>query len=209
MRVDRVRPDAGVVALLARYGGAVDSAASRVVATAKLPLPRTSVQGPLGNLVADAWRNALRTDIAVLADSELLTDLPAGPLTFGTVRDFIGAYGILQRRTWSGAALRQFLEDALTADGQPHIHVSGLMVTYDPTAKPGRRIKDVRLSDGSKIRDKSTYWVAASTAVPAVKGQAVAPDDSPVLKLRALVTYFGALPQPIEAPEQPRFIAKR
>lgn len=208
VRADRVHPDAGVVALLAGYGGAVDSAASRVVATAKLPLLRAAVQGPLGNLVADAWRNALRTDIAVLADSELLTDLPAGPLTFGTVRGFIGAYGTLQRRTWSGAALRQFLEDALAADGRPHIHVSGLTVTYDPSARPGRRIRDVRLSDGSKIRDKSTYWVAASAAVPVVKGQAVAPDDSPVLELRALVTYFGALPQPIEAPEQPRFVTK-
>ena len=186
----------------------MDSAAARVVATAKLPLLRASIQSPLGNLVVDAWRNALRTDIAVLADSEMRTDLPAGPLTFGTVRAFIGAYGTLQRRTWSGAVLRQFLEDALAADGRPHIHVSGLMVTYDPAGKPGRRVKDVRLLDGSKIRDKSTYWVAASAAVPAVKGQAVAPDDSPVLALRALVTYFGALPQPIEAPEQPRFIPK-
>ncbi|MGH7591115.1 MAG: 5'-nucleotidase C-terminal domain-containing protein, partial [Gemmatimonadales bacterium] len=205
---DRVRPDPGIAALLTRYGGAVDSAAARVVATAKLPMVRTPLQSPLGNLVVDAWRNALRTDIAVLADSEMRTDLPAGPVTFGAVRAFIGAYGTLQRRTWSGAALRQFLEDALTADGRPHIHVSGLVVTYDPTAQPGRRVKDARLLDGSKIRDKSIYWVAASPGVPVVKGQAVAPDDSPVLALRALVTYFGALPQPIEAPEQPRFVAK-
>lgn len=209
VRADRVRPDPDETALLARYAGAVDSAASRVVATAKLPLLRAPPQSPLGNLVADAWRNALRTDIAVLADSELRTDLPAGPLTFGVLRDFIGAYGTLERRTWSGAALRQFLEDALATDGRPHVHVSGLVVTYDPAGKPGRKVKDVRLLDGSKIRDKATYWVAASTAVPVVRGQAVAPDDAPVRALQAIITYFGALPQPIEAPEQPRFVVKR
>lgn len=209
VRADRVRPDPDETALLARYAGAVDSAASRVVATAKLPLLRGPLQSPLGNLVADAWRNALRTDIAVVADSELRTDLPAGQLSFGALREFIGAYGTLERRTWTGAALRQFLEDALAADGRPHVHVSGLVVTYDPAGKPGRRVKDVRLLDGSKPRDKSTYWVAASAAVPAVRGQAVAPDDAPVRALRAIITYFGALPQPIEAPEQPRFIVKR
>ncbi|HSC58223.1 MAG TPA: 5'-nucleotidase C-terminal domain-containing protein [Gemmatimonadales bacterium] len=209
IRADRVRADTGEAALLARYGGAVDSAASRVVATAKLPLLRAPAPSPLGNLVVDAWRNALRTDIAVLADSELRTDLPAGPLTFGTLRDLVGAYGTLQRRTWTGAALRQFLETALSGDGPPAFHISGLTVTYDPKGRPGRRIKDIRLLDGSKLRDKTRYWVAASAAVPAVPGQVVAPDDAPVRALHAVMTYFGALPQPIEAPEHPRFVATR
>ncbi|HEU5358204.1 MAG TPA: 5'-nucleotidase C-terminal domain-containing protein [Gemmatimonadales bacterium] len=209
VRADRVRADSGEVALLARYGGAVDSAASRVVATAKLPLLRSPAQSPLGNLVVDAWRNALRTDIAILADSELHSDLPAGPLTYGTLRDLVGAYGTLERRTWTGAGLRQFLEEALAGDGPPSFHVSGLTITYDPKGRPGRRVKDIRLVDGSKLRDRTRYWVAASAAVPAVPGQVVAPDDAPVRALHAVITYFSALPQPIEAPERPRFVAAR
>lgn len=207
VRADRVRPDTGEMALLARYAPIADSVAATVVARAKLPLGRGGVQSPLGNLVADAWRNATRSDIAIVADSELRRDLPAGPLTFGTLRDFIGPYGRVWRRSYSGAVIRQFLEQALAADGRPHIHLSGLAVVYDSTAQAGRRVKEVRVPDGSKIRDKEMYVVAMTDAVTLPgPGLSVVATVRP---LDALINYLRALPQPVEAPEQPRLTGKR
>ena len=207
VRADRVRADTGETALVARYVPVADSVAAQVVARAKLPLGRGGLQSPLGNLVADAWRNAARSQIAIVADSELRRDLPAGPLTFGVLRDFVGAYGTVWRRSYSGAVIRQFLEQSLAADGRPHIHVAGLMVTYDSAAQTGRRVKDVRVPDGSKLRDKDLYTVAVTDAV-ALPGPGVGAAAT-VRPLDALINYLRALPQPVEAPEQRRLTGKR
>jgi 2',3'-cyclic-nucleotide 2'-phosphodiesterase (5'-nucleotidase family) len=204
---DQPKPDSAETAILARYRPMVDSLGRQVTAQVKLPLSRQAAQSPLGNLVADAWRNALRTDIAIVADSELLTDLPAGPVTFDALRNFIGPYTLIGLRSISGRALKQFLDNALAA-GRPQLHVAGLTVIYDAAAATGRRIKEVRLPDGSKLRDNPPYTVAATAKVllPDARPATLGPGGRRALD--ALATYLRALPQPVEAPEQPRLTPK-
>jgi 2',3'-cyclic-nucleotide 2'-phosphodiesterase/3'-nucleotidase len=208
VQADRVRPDSGELSLLARYAPLVDSAAAVVVARAKLPLARAGAQSPVGNLVADAWRNALRSELAIVADSELRADLPAGPITVGALRDFVGPYATLRGSSVSGAAFREYLETALAAGGAPALHVAGVAVTYDSTAPAGRRVKEVRLADGSKLRDKQVYLVATSGAVT-FPGPALRPPVPGPRAVDALTNYLRALPQPVEAPDQRRLAQKR
>jgi 2',3'-cyclic-nucleotide 2'-phosphodiesterase (5'-nucleotidase family) len=194
----RVAGDTAVAAVLARYAPLADSAAAKVVADAKLPIVRRSPGASLGDLVADAWRTAFRAPVALVADTALHGDLPAGPLTLGAVQELLGRGSLIGLRRWTGAELKAELEGVL-ASGAPVSSVSGISVRYDPRAAVGRRVRDVRFPDGSRLRDRDTYRVV--TAVP---------PGTPGARraVGALILYLRALPQPVEAPGQPRFLPR-
>lgn len=155
--------------------------------TADLDLtPNAAGESPLGDLVADAQRNATGTDFA-LASGLVVQDAPG--LTFAATpnRDADAAGRVL----WSEAAAvnwglsglfgnrsasvlsetdlykvtltGQQVYDALTQQfGQNWmLRVSGLTYTYDASLPPASRIIDVR-KDGASISKTGTYTVAVS-----------------------------------------------
>ena len=115
---ERLPPDSAVGAIVERASARADSAGSRVVARIKLPLRRgTRGASPLGDLVADAQRNALRADVALVSDATLSGDLPAGPATYASLLALHQASRPLVTVTVTGAVLRQALEAAVQDDG--------------------------------------------------------------------------------------------
>ncbi|HEU5170541.1 MAG TPA: 5'-nucleotidase C-terminal domain-containing protein, partial [Gemmatimonadales bacterium] len=210
---DRLPPDSAVAAIVDRATARADSLGRRVVARVKLPLRRGARgDSPLGDLVADAQRNALRADVAVVSDATLAGDLPAGPVTQGELRALHGGARALTTLTVTGGVLRQVLEAALS-DDRPVLHVSGVLLRYDPRAPAGRRVRRVRLSDGSDLKDKRSYTLALaaplarSARLPMLGGAPAAP--STATDTDALAAYLQRLPQPVAPPEPGRLQAAR
>jgi len=206
---DAVAPDSAAAAIVARATAEADSLGRRVVARMKLPLGRSAEgESPLGDLVADAQRNALRTEVGLVRTAAIGGDLPAGPVTWFDVLALHEPPRLLATVVVTGAILRQLLEGAL-AEGVPSVHVSGIVVEYDPRAAAGRRVRKVRFDDGRDLKDKSSYRLAVSEpltrsrAFPLLAGRELIP--STVTDVNALASYLRRLPQPVSPPEQVRF----
>ncbi|HET7042513.1 MAG TPA: 5'-nucleotidase C-terminal domain-containing protein, partial [Gemmatimonadales bacterium] len=207
---DRIRPDPGVDSILARYRPAVDSLSRRQVATIQLPLNRRGNDYPLGRLIADAYRNALRTDFAMMNNGGIRRDLPAGPLEYGTAFELMPFGNRLVKVTLPGRALKELLE-AILADGRVDAHVAGMTVKWDSTAASGHRVREVRLPDGHKLDDGHQYTLAVPDFL-AQGGEQYGvltrypQDPIGVLDLDAFLGYLRRLPQPVVAPAEPRFL---
>lgn len=206
---DAVTPDRDLTAAEAREERAVDSLTARTVATLRTALGRSGAEYPLGRLLADAYRNIGKADVAIMNNGGIRADLPAGPVSYGALFEVQPFQNRLVRVTVTGAVLQEALEHALDG-GKPQAHVSGLEVWYDPTRPEGQRIRKVRLLNGRALDLKRSYTIAVPdflaeggdgfamlTAAPRV--------DAGMVDVDAVIAYLGVLPQPVSAPDGARF----
>jgi 2',3'-cyclic-nucleotide 2'-phosphodiesterase (5'-nucleotidase family) len=206
---DSVTPDRDITTALFREQHVVDSITARTVARLRTALSRTGDEYPLGRLVADAYRNIGKADVALINNGGIRADLPAGPVSYGALFDVQPFQNRLVRITLTGAELRATLEHAL-AGGRPQVHVSGLQVWYSPSRSDGHRIRRVRLLNGRSLDPKRRYTLAVPdflaaggdgftmlTAAPRV--------DAGVVDIDAVIAYLGVVSQPVSAPGDVRF----
>lgn len=123
------------------------------------------LETPLGSLVADAFREATRADVALVAGSSLRSGLPSGALVKRhavAVLPFGNRVVLLEL---SGAALRAALERGLGVSHRSSVsllQVSGLAYAADLGAPAGKRLLDVEVG-GAPLRDEGLYRVATSS----------------------------------------------
>ncbi|MBW8772962.1 MAG: 5'-nucleotidase C-terminal domain-containing protein [Gemmatimonadetes bacterium] len=207
---DRLRPDPGIDSILSRFRPAADSLARRPMATIALPMERKGDEYALGRLIADSYRNALRTDFGLINNGGIRRDIPAGVLTYGTAYELMPFGNRLVKVTLPGRAVKEMLE-AMLAGGRVNAHISGLTVRWDPTSASGHRVKEVRLPDGHKLDDGHQYTLATIDFV-AQGGEEFGvlthypQDPIGILDLDAFLGYLRRLPQPVNAPADPRFV---
>ena len=207
---DQVTPDTALAALVARAVRTTDSLAKQIITDIALPMPRTGEQYPLGNLMADAFRNVLRTDVALVNNGGIRSDVAAGPLTYGQLFTVMPFQNQAVRVTLTGRQLREMAEASITASG-PDAHVSGLRITYDATRPAGQRVRDLRLANGKKPKDGDRYTLAVSDYLAAgMSGYAMlrgAPQTSAGMSdIEVMLVYLRRLPRPVRPPEDVRFI---
>ncbi|MDQ3673343.1 MAG: 5'-nucleotidase C-terminal domain-containing protein, partial [Gemmatimonadota bacterium] len=131
---------------------------SRRVATIPVTLPRNGNQYPLGNLIADSQRWAGKSDVAIMNNGGIRTELRAGEATYGTLFEIQPFGNTLHSVRMSGTALRGLLEEML-GEGQPDDHISGMMVKYDSTKPKGSRVVSVTMQNGEALSDARIYSV--------------------------------------------------
>ncbi|MEM1401276.1 MAG: 5'-nucleotidase C-terminal domain-containing protein, partial [Pseudomonadota bacterium] len=124
-------------------------------------------EATIGNLIADAMREAVGADIAITNGGGIRADKIYDPGTTLTRRD-IQTELPFGNKTVSIALTGQNIMDALEngfsaiEDGSGRFpHVSGLSVTYDPAAEPGSRVQSVIVGD-SEIDLGAVYTVATN-----------------------------------------------
>jgi 2',3'-cyclic-nucleotide 2'-phosphodiesterase (5'-nucleotidase family) len=117
----------------------------------------------LGDLVADAMREAAGADVALVNGGTIRAGIPAGPVTIGTI------YNVLPFDNWlisfsiTGKELRESLE---TGVGRVEVRdggfpqVSGMTYSFDPKAPAGSRIVSVRV--GGAPLDETRQYVLAT-----------------------------------------------
>ncbi len=143
----------------------------------KLAAPVGSLAGPLdnlgsveretglGDLVADAFREAAGADLALVLGSSLRAPLPAGPLTRRHAMSVLPFGNRVVTVELTGASLRAALERGLASAGRRTgslLQVSGLALEADPSAPEGRRLLEAR-AGGVPLRDDALYRVAVSS----------------------------------------------
>jgi 2',3'-cyclic-nucleotide 2'-phosphodiesterase (5'-nucleotidase family) len=200
-------------AALAAYARRSDSVFSRPIADLKRPLAREGAQYSLGALIAEARRNALRTDLGLVRSVAIRADLPAGPATLGRLSEVEPARSDLVRLTLTGAQLTDLLEQALAGDG-PTVHLAGAQVRYDPRARPGRRVKSVVLQGGRKLRRETEVTLA--TDLPTAEGagglsvlRGLVFERAGLVDVEAVAALLRRLPQPVEVVRAAGFVSSR
>jgi 2',3'-cyclic-nucleotide 2'-phosphodiesterase (5'-nucleotidase family) len=209
---DSLPPDPAVARMVRDAVARVAPIANRPIATIAEPLEARGSQYPLGNLIADAMREAGQGDVAIMNNGGIRTGLRAGTATYGALFEVQPFANLLYRITVTGATLRAYLE-RLVARQEPRVHVSGITMTYDSTAAPGARLGSVTLAGGAPIDTAAQYRVILNDFM-ALGGEglgftsgAIRTEPLSVVDLDALIAYLRRLPQPVRAPSEPRIVA--
>jgi 2',3'-cyclic-nucleotide 2'-phosphodiesterase/3'-nucleotidase/5'-nucleotidase len=217
---DRVVPDSAVAARIDRHHAEIATRLAEVVTTLAEPLRRgtTSAAGedrtgeyPLGRLIADAQRAAGGTDFALMNNGGIRIELPAGPLTWGTLFELQPFGNRLVRLRLSGAALRAAAEHLL-AGPRPIAHLSGASIRYDPARPAGSRVLAIALDSGAELRDDEVYTITVNDFLAAggdgfaMLLEAAERVEVGTTDLDALIGYLRGLPAPVRAPAEPRFL---
>ncbi len=119
----------------------------------------------LGSLVADALREAVGAQVALVPGSSLRADLPAGALTRREVLSVLPFGNTVTLLELPGTAIRAALEKGLaglSGGSASLLQVSGLAYSADPAAPASRRLRDVTVGT-EPLRDDAIYRVAVTS----------------------------------------------
>jgi 5'-nucleotidase len=156
-------PDPESAVLLNRSEMLVGPSINRVVGVAAGDITRdqdAAGESALGNLVADALRDAVQADIGFSSSGSLRADVLAGNITWGDLYAVQPFAGTVQSMTLTGSEVKQALEQQWQNPAPPHnLMVSGLVYTYDAAQPPGSKVTDVKV-DGVTLDYGALYSAA-------------------------------------------------
>ncbi len=169
--------DPALVPLVTRTDALVSSALDRPLATLTAPLRESAMavrerETAIGDLFADILRKRMGADAALINGGAIRGDrhYPAGAtLTLGDVHRELPFGNIAVLLDVTGGQLRAALENGLseTADHAGRFpQVSGLTLTWNPTAPPGHRLMAVSI-DGAPLDPLRHYRLATTDFVAA------------------------------------------
>ena len=90
------------------------------------------------------------------------------------------------------------------------MHVSGVLLSYDPQRPPGSRLVSARLADGREIDDNAEYTLVMNNFMATggdglgLASEALRSEPLPIIDLDAFVDYLRQMPQPVRAPAERR-----
>ena len=119
-------------------------------------------ESELGNLAADAFRWAAKSDIAIINGGGLRANLPEGEVTRRNVMAIFPFGNTLRVAEINGATIRQMLEHSVEfypASFGGFLDVSGMTFSFDPSKPAKHRVKDIFV-DGKPLEDGKIYTIA-------------------------------------------------
>lgn len=157
----RIAPDPAVGAIVDRYKRRMGQRFSERVGEAAIDLSRRRhVDGPVGNLVTGAMKEAMKADVAFLSSGSLKSDIAAGPITVGTIYEVDPFENRCVLLEMSGRQLADVLQkSASRPSGDKVLQVSGATMVYDSSRPPGQRLVSCTLG-GAPIQPDRIYRVA-------------------------------------------------
>ena len=208
---DSIRADPAIARAVAIADSAVAGKVSGRIAMIGEDIPNTRGDSRLGNLVADAMREAGHADFGAMNRGGLRASLHAGLATYGAVFEVQPFGNVLYKVTARGADMRAYLERIL-GGGRPQVWLSGAVVTVDSTRPMGARVTAVTLANGRAFNDTATYsivindFMLTNNGPLAFPNTPVASDPLSMTDLEAFIAYLEKLPQPVLAPTDTRIL---
>ena len=207
-----LEPVAEVARLVSRAAAVVQPLVDRVIAQAATDILRSenpAGESALGNLIADAQRNAMGTDIAFMNPGGIRADIPALQVTWGDLFTVQPFNNNLVKMDLSGTRILQLLNQQWA--GQPFARVlktSGISYTWLENNAADFRDNTVLATsvriNGQQLDPAASYSVTVNSflaaggdnfsVLPQGTNRVVGPVD-----LDALIRYLGSLPQPFVA----------
>jgi len=207
---DTIAPDAQAARIARRAVDAVASIIAQPVGRILTDMRREGSQYALGNLVADAMRDAAKSDVAVMNNGGVRASLLAGDVNFGRLYEVQPFGNTLYTLKVRGADLRAYLA-RLVAGTAVRAHVSGVQLRYDPARPADDRLVDVRV-DGKPIDPTRIYTVTLNDFMVTggdglgLSGVALETTPNDIVDLDALIAYIRARPQGVAAPAVDRIL---
>ncbi|ERN54018.1 bifunctional metallophosphatase/5'-nucleotidase [Alkalihalophilus marmarensis] len=161
--------DPEISSILQSYKEEVDREMNEVIAstTVRLDGERANVrtrETNLGNLLTDAMRNEIETDIAVTNGGGIRASIPAGEVTRNHVFTTLPFDNTLVRTTLTGEEIIAALEHSVRVYPEENggfLHVSGLTFTFNPIQPAGNRVDEVFVN-GEELNVSESYSVATN-----------------------------------------------
>jgi len=156
-------PDPKVTVFLAKDGQVVAPVIGRQIAVVVQDITRNqnaAGESALGDLLADAQRSVMETDVAFLTTGSIRSDLKRGDATWGDLFTIQPFSGTVVSMKLTGQHIHDALERQWQEPFPPHpLAVSGLTYTYDLTLPAGSRVKEVLVAS-VPLDPTATYTVA-------------------------------------------------
>ncbi len=153
--------DGTIAAVVNRYESEIKAEFARVVGKTEVDLVREPMaESNVGNLIADALREAGAADIGFQNGGGIRADLAAGDITLEALYTLLPFDNVVVTMTLKGEQVMQLLE----ASGDQHakiLQVSGLTVVYDMNRPAGSRVLEAKVK-GEKLKPEAQYRVATN-----------------------------------------------
>jgi 2',3'-cyclic-nucleotide 2'-phosphodiesterase (5'-nucleotidase family) len=162
-------PDAAVTAVIDRWTQAADIQGQSVVGYSPVAVPAVreelrTRETAMGDIIADAMREAAGTDVALMNGGGIRASLDAGDITRAEVNSVLPFENYLFTAEVSGQAIWDALEISVAsypAESGGFLQVSGLIFTFDPGRPAGDRVVS-GLIGGERLQPEQTYTVATN-----------------------------------------------
>jgi len=158
---EQAHADPAIASLVDRYAQKIKAEFARVVGRAEVDLIRQPMaESNVGNLIADAMREAGGADIGLQNGGGIRADLPAGDITLEHLYTLLPFDNILVTMTLKGQHVLQLLETS----GEQHtriLQISGLSVEYDLDRPAGSRVVQA-VANGEPLKPDASYRVATN-----------------------------------------------
>ncbi|MBB6098283.1 5'-nucleotidase [Deinobacterium chartae] len=209
---ERVPEEPEVAALARKYMDELDRRLGETVITTTVPLDAGASNSrvgetALGNLIADAFRAALKADVAIMQGGGIRSDrvYPAGPLTLKNLTEILPFGNQVVLLEVDGATLQAALENGVSQVDKlsgRFPQVSGMTYAFDPKAPVGARVSQVTVG-GQPLDRSKTYRLAVGSFLAAggdgygvlTGARMLVPATNGVRDVVALADYLRANPQ--------------
>jgi len=152
--------DSNVARIVDNYEAQIKTEFSKVVGTAVVDLTRNRTgESDLGDLVADAMREASGAQIAFQNGGGIRADIPRGPVTLEAVFTTLPFDDDLVTMDLTGEQIRELLDKSVLS--QNMLQVSGIQILCDLTKPAGAKIASVEVA-GKPIELQATYRVVTN-----------------------------------------------
>jgi 2',3'-cyclic-nucleotide 2'-phosphodiesterase/3'-nucleotidase len=163
--VKDVAPNPDITRVLGPYHEKVKVKMAELIgeATEDLTYSRSG-ESPLANMVADAFREKAKTQIAIHNVGGIRARVTKGVITWGKAFEVLPFQNTLITLKLTGAQLKKTLERGLV----PTVGItaiSGLRVQYDRSKPPGQQVTSAHLLDGAAVEDSGLYSIATNDFV--------------------------------------------
>jgi len=204
-----LEPDEEITEMVSQAVTAVAPLVNRVVGDAATSIVRTESaagESALGNLIADAQRTAMATDVAFMNPGGIRADLQAGPVTWGELFTIQPFGNDLVKMDLTGEQIVRLLNQQWANPSRTRImKTSGIDYTWDNNLPADSRIViSSILINGQPIQMTVVYSVTVNsfmasggdnfTVLTEGVNRVIGPVD-----LDALVNYIETLAQPFSA----------
>lgn len=122
-------------------------------------------ESALGNLFADAVRDAVKTDFAYFNTTSCGPRIPEGPVTRYSVKQAIYFDEPVHVSEYTGREIRRLLEDVHNPDIYSKnfdLYFSGLRVVLNHSLPYGQKVVSMKWPDGREVEDDEVLTVATS-----------------------------------------------
>ncbi|HDR4733420.1 TPA: 5'-nucleotidase C-terminal domain-containing protein [Bacillus cereus] len=160
-----MEPDKKIKKKMEKYQAKIAPLVNEVVGKSIAPLDRklnTAGESTLGNLVADAQRTTMQSQIALMNPGGIRNDLDAGDITWGEIYGIQPFGNQLIKVNLTGQDIRDILNQQWQKDITRMLQISGIQYTWDANKPNGEKVTSIRLTNGEEMIPSQTYSVVAN-----------------------------------------------